>query len=180
MRSKVAPHLKFTVRHQASQVAVGTGIGTIQAALLYGDIPTHMKTALAFAERAKTKFQTIIAVIVVIATLIAGIALIMISGLVELKTLYRVLLIVVGFVVMVTGIGVAVALELTCGAFECRKCGHRFVPSIGAYLMGAHSATTRHLKCPKCGKRSWAKRRMSLVTQEEEEQENKQEQNNQE
>ena len=131
-------------------------------------------------ERAKTKFQTIIAVIVVIATLIAGIALIMISGLVELKTLYRVLLIVVGFVVMVMGIGVAIALELTCGAFECRKCGHRFVPSIGAYLMGAHSATTRHLKCPKCGKWSWAKRRMSLLTREEEEQENKQEQNNQE
>ena len=125
-------------------------------------------------QRAKTKFQTIIAVIVAVITLLAGLALMCVSAYLEMQTVYRVLLIVGGFIVILTGIGVAVALELTCGAFECRKCGHRFVPSVGAYLMAAHSATTRHLKCPKCGKRSWAKRRMSLLTPEEEkEEENK-------
>ena len=106
-------------------------------------------------ERKKTKFQTIIAVIVVIVTFFAGLTLIMLSGFLEMKTLYRILLIVIGAVVILTGIGVAVALEITCGAFECRKCGHRFVPSVGAYLIGLHTLTTRYLKCPKCGKRSW-------------------------
>jgi transcriptional regulator with XRE-family HTH domain/DNA-directed RNA polymerase subunit RPC12/RpoP len=130
-------------------------------------------------ERKKTKFQTIIAVIVASITILSALTLIMISGHLEMKTLYRVLLIVLGFLIMLTGIGVAVALEITCGAYECRKCGHRFVPSVGAYLMGAHSATTRYLKCPKCGKKSWAKRRMSLLTQEDEGQENNEEQNNQ-
>ena len=119
-------------------------------------------------ESAKTKFQTIIAVIVVVATFFAGLTLIMLSGFLEMKTLYRILLIVIGAVVILTGIGVAVALEITCGAFECRKCGHRFVPSVGAYLMGMHTATTRFLKCPKCGKRSWCARRMSISTDEKE------------
>ena len=119
-------------------------------------------------ERKKTKFQTIIAVIVVIVTFFAGLTLIMLSGFLEMKTLYRILLIVIGAVVILTGIGVAVALEITCGAFECRKCGHRFVPSVGAYLMGIHTATTRLLKCPKCKKTSWCARRMSLSTEEKE------------
>lgn len=120
-------------------------------------------------ERAKTKFQTIIAVIVVSITILSALTLIMISGHLEMKTLYRVLLIVLGFVIMLTGIGVAVALEITCGAYECRKCGHRFVPSVGAYLMSAHTLTTRYLKCPKCGKRSWCLRRMNISTDEEKE-----------
>ena len=125
-------------------------------------------------QRAKTKFQTIIAVIVAVITLLAGLTLMCVSAYLEMQTVYRVLLIVGGFIVMLTGIGVAVALELTCGAFECRKCGYRFVPTLGAYLLGAHSTTTRHLKCPKCGKWSWAKRRMSLLTKEDEkEEENK-------
>lgn len=123
-------------------------------------------------ERAKTKFQTIIAVIVVVATFFAGLTLIMLSGFLEMKTLYRILLIVIGAVVILTGIGVAVALEITCGAFECRKCGHRFVPSVGAYLMGIHTATTRLLKCPKCKKTSWCARRMSLSTEEKENNQN--------
>ena len=120
-------------------------------------------------ERAKTKFQTIIAVIVVVTTFFAGLTLIMLSGFLGMKTLYRILLIVIGAVVILTGIGVAVALEITCGAFECRKCGHRFVPSVGAYLMGIHTATTRFLKCPKCKKMSWCARRMSISTDEEQE-----------
>ena len=123
-------------------------------------------------ERAKTKFQTIIAVIVVVATFFAGLTLIMLSGFLEMKTLYRILLIVIGTVVILTGIGVAVALEITCGAFECRKCGHRFVPSVGAYLMGIHTATTRLLKCPKCKKTSWCARRMSISTDEKENNQN--------
>ncbi len=119
-------------------------------------------------ERAKTKFQTIIAVVVVVTTLLAGLALMCVAAYMEIKTVYRIVFIVLGAVVILTGIGVAVALEITCGAFECRKCGHRFVPSVGAYLMGMHTATTRFLKCPKCKKMSWCARRMSLTTDEKE------------
>ncbi len=119
-------------------------------------------------EKEKTKFQTIIAVIVVTVTLLAGLTLLSVSAYMEMKTVYRVLLIIFGAVTILTGIGVAVALEITCGSFECRKCGHRFVPSVGAYLIGIHTLTTRHLKCPKCGKRSFCLRRMAISKDEKE------------
>ena len=54
MRSLIALGLQSTVKQQASQVA-GTQAGTIQAVLLYGDTPTSMKTARAFAEKQKIK-----------------------------------------------------------------------------------------------------------------------------
>ncbi len=119
-------------------------------------------------EKEKTKFQTIIAIIVATITLLAGLTLLVLSAYMEMKTVYRVLLIIFGAVIILTGLGVAVALEITCGSFECRKCGHRFVPSVGAYLIGAHTLTTRHLKCPKCGKRSWCLRRMAISKEEKE------------
>ncbi|MBQ7912276.1 MAG: helix-turn-helix domain-containing protein [Clostridia bacterium] len=125
-------------------------------------------------QKVKTKFQTIIAVIVVGITLLAGVTIIMLAGHLELKTVTRILLIALSFIIILVGIGVAIALEITCGAFECRKCGHRFVPTVGAYLIGAHTATTRYLKCPKCSKRSWCSRKMSLLKKENE-QENNQE-----
>ena len=43
--------------------------------------------------------------------------------------------------------------------YECKKCRHVFKPSFKAYIMGAHSLTTRRLKCPECGEKSWCKRK---------------------
>ena len=52
-------------------------------------------------------------------------------------------------------------LEIDAGYYECKKCHHRFVPSYKEVLMSMHMATTRYLKCPECGKRSWSKKVMS-------------------
>ncbi len=148
--------------------------GKILSAAEYKQNAEEHILSLIQEERAKTKFQTIIAVIVAVITLLAGLTLMCLASYMEMQTIYRVLLIVGGCLVMFTGIGVAIALEITCGAFECRKCKHRFVPTLGAYLLGAHTATTRHLKCPKCGQRSWCARRMSLTTKDDEKDENNQ------
>ena len=47
----------------------------------------------------------------------------------------------------------------TC-VYECRKCGHTFKPTFKAYILGLHTLTTRHLKCPKCEEKSWCRRKM--------------------
>lgn len=52
-------------------------------------------------------------------------------------------------------------LELDAGYYECKKCHHRHVPSYSQVLLAPHLSTTRYLKCPKCGKRSWSKKVMS-------------------
>ena len=42
--------------------------------------------------------------------------------------------------------------------FKCAKCGNLFTPSLLADLLTFHSAGRKRLKCPICGKRSWAQR----------------------
>ena len=53
-------------------------------------------------------------------------------------------------------------LEISAGYYECKKCHHRYVPdSYWKVMFSPHIDTTRYLKCPKCGERSWSKKVMS-------------------
>ena len=52
-------------------------------------------------------------------------------------------------------------LELDAGYYECKKCHHRHIPTYSNVLWAPHMSTTRYLKCPKCGKRSWSKKVMT-------------------
>ena len=112
-------------------------------------------------ERAEAKKKIIIAIITVVVTSIAGIAIVLIAGLLEMETWLRIVLTVFAFVVIGTGIGLACVLERDAGVYECKHCGERFVPTMKAYLFATHTPTTRKLKCPKCGKKSYCKKRLS-------------------
>ncbi len=52
----------------------------------------------------------------------------------------------------------ALKLEVSVGAYKCKKCGHEIVPTYSQALNAMHMGTTRYLKCPECGKRSWCKK----------------------
>ena len=52
----------------------------------------------------------------------------------------------------------ALKLEVSVGAYKCKNCGNEFVPTYSEALMAMHKGTTRHLKCPKCEKRTWCKK----------------------
>ena len=52
----------------------------------------------------------------------------------------------------------ALKLEVSVGAYRCKKCGHEIVPTYAEALNAMHAGTTRYLKCPKCGKRTWCKK----------------------
>ncbi len=52
----------------------------------------------------------------------------------------------------------ALKLEISVGAYKCKKCGHEIVPTYFEALMALHMGTTRYLKCPECGRRSWCKK----------------------
>jgi DNA-directed RNA polymerase subunit RPC12/RpoP len=55
----------------------------------------------------------------------------------------------------------ALKLEVDAGYYECAKCHHRFKPTYKEVLIASHMSTTRHLRCPKCNKKSWAKKVIS-------------------
>ena len=68
---------------------------------------------------------------------------------------------VISTIVAVTVWFFALKLEVDAGYYECKHCHHRFVPSYKQVLMAPHMSTTRYLKCPGCGKRSWTKKVMT-------------------
>lgn len=51
--------------------------------------------------------------------------------------------------------------EVEAGYQVCKHCGERFVPTYKQAVMVPHMGYTRYLKCPNCGKKSWAKKVMS-------------------
>lgn len=52
----------------------------------------------------------------------------------------------------------ALKLEVSVGAYKCKKCGHEIVPTYTEALNAMHKGTTRYLKCPKCQRRTWCKK----------------------
>ena len=52
----------------------------------------------------------------------------------------------------------ALKLEVSVGAYKCKNCDHEIVPTYTEALNAMHMGTTRYLKCPECGKRTWCKK----------------------
>lgn len=73
----------------------------------------------------------------------------------------KAVLIAIACAIFAVGIAVAAEGDRKIGFFKCKKCGELFIPSFAAYTFGMHIVTTRYLKCPHCGARSWCKKVMS-------------------
>ena len=76
----------------------------------------------------------------------------------EMATLWRILLIVFGFINFIVGIVFAIKIEKEAGFYECAHCHNKYIPSYKAVLFSMHFGRTRYMKCPKCNKRSWQKK----------------------
>ena len=70
----------------------------------------------------------------------------------------RLAIVLSGFIPALVGIFFAVRIEQIAGYYECRCCGHRYVPTYKSVNLAMHMGRTRYMKCPQCGKRSWQKK----------------------
>jgi hypothetical protein len=61
----------------------------------------------------------------------------------------RILLVVVGVLPILIVCPFALKIEQTAGYYECRKCGHRHVPTYSSVFFAMHTGRTRYMKCPK-------------------------------
>lgn len=113
------------------------------------------------AERRTNKQKIAFSVICFLMCFSVLLVCVLLAGYVTMPTWLRICLIVYGFIILIFGLGVAVYYDIKAGSFECRHCGKKFTPSVSAYILGMHSATTRFLKCPHCGKRSFCKKRLT-------------------
>ena len=76
----------------------------------------------------------------------------------QIEDWLRIVLIVIGMVPILVACPVMLKIEQVAGYYECANCGHRYVPTYKSVNLAMHMGRTRHMKCPKCGERSWQKK----------------------
>ena len=105
----------------------------------------------------------LIKILLSICIILMSLILIMISaGLFALLPIdWAILLVVLSSITFIIALVAAILLDYGAGKYECKKCGQKFKPTLVAYVLGAHTLTTRYLKCPHCGEKSFCKRRLS-------------------
>ena len=105
------------------------------------------------------KFRIVLSVIGVL----ISIALLVVSTILAEETLINPVLatvfIIISVILVFIAIFFAAKVDYETGVYKCRKCGHTFKPTFRAYVWGAHTLTTRHLKCPECNEKSWCTRK---------------------
>ena len=84
--------------------------------------------------------------------------LIMVAALFDIKDWVRAVLIIVGFIIFLCGCFMALKIEQVAGYYECKRCGHRHVPTYKQTVNAMHIGRSRYLKCPHCGEKSWNKK----------------------
>ena len=52
----------------------------------------------------------------------------------------------------------ALKLEVSVGAYKCKKCDSEILPTYKQALNAPHMGTTRYLHCPNCKRRTWCKK----------------------
>lgn len=85
-------------------------------------------------------------------------AMIFIASYVTMSTLWRVVLIVFGFINFIVGMAFGIRIEQVAGFYECKHCHHRYIPSYKSVFLSMHYGRTRYMKCPNCKQRSWQKK----------------------
>ena len=83
---------------------------------------------------------------------------IIIASVLPMEEWQRTVLTFTGFIPCLVGFGFALKIEQIAGYYECKACGHRYVPTFKAVNLAMHMGRTRFLRCPKCGKRTWQKK----------------------
>ncbi len=77
------------------------------------------------------------------------------------EVVWQIILIIYGVTVLLIGVGFAIRIEQIAGFYECKNCGHRYIPKYSSVFFAMHSGRTRYLKCPNCEKRTWNKKVIS-------------------
>ena len=83
---------------------------------------------------------------------------VLVAAFANIKDWVRVVLIIVGFASFLPLMFVALKIEQAAGYYECKNCGHKYVPSYKDVVMAPHMGRTRLLKCPECGEKTWNKK----------------------
>ena len=86
---------------------------------------------------------------------------IIIGALLPMEDWQRLVLVFSGFIPAIVGFCFALKIEQVAGYYECKVCGHKYVPTYKAMQLAPHMGRTRYMRCPKCNEKSWQKKVIS-------------------
>lgn len=77
---------------------------------------------------------------------------------VDLKLVFKILILVYAFIQLFALCFCCIIIEQKAGYYECKHCGHKYVPTFKQAFCAMHMGRTKYMKCPKCGEKSWQKK----------------------
>ena len=83
---------------------------------------------------------------------------VLLASLASMENWLRIAIIAFGFVIFLASCFYALRINQIVGYYECKKCGHKYVPTYKAVNLAPHMGRTKYMKCPKCGEKSWQKK----------------------
>lgn len=86
---------------------------------------------------------------------------IFVGALLPMEDWQRIVIVFSGFIPAIVGFCFTIKIEQIAGYYECKVCGHRYVPTYKAINLAPHIGRTRYMRCPKCDKKSWNKKVIS-------------------
>jgi DNA-directed RNA polymerase subunit RPC12/RpoP len=84
-----------------------------------------------------------------------------VASLVTMEETLRILLIIIGLIPLLIATPFMLKIEQIAGYYECKECGHKYVPTYKSVFYAMHINRTRYMKCPECNKKSWHKKVIS-------------------
>jgi transcriptional regulator with XRE-family HTH domain/DNA-directed RNA polymerase subunit RPC12/RpoP len=71
-------------------------------------------------------------------------------------------IVIISLVYIVVMGSVLLKVEQIAGYYECGKCHNKYIPTYKSVNLAPHLGRTRYMKCPKCNKKSWNKKVLSI------------------
>ena len=84
-----------------------------------------------------------------------------VASLVTMEETLRILLVIIGLIPLLIATPFMLKIEQIAGYYECKECGHKYVPTYKAVNLAQHIGRTRKMRCPNCNKKSWQKKVIS-------------------
>ena len=74
------------------------------------------------------------------------------------NTIWKIISIVIGFIIFIIGISNCLLIEQRAGFYQCNNCKYKYIPTYKQVLFAMHSGRTRYMRRPKCHKKTWNKK----------------------
>ena len=136
--------------------------------LLYGEVITMEKTnekheqqlleLIKQKEEADKNLLRLEIVLGILSTIILLVPAFIAAYVPGLEDWQRILIVFSGFIPAVVGYIFCLNIERSAGYYECRKCGHKYIPTYKSVMWSPHMGRTRHMRCPQCNQKSWQKK----------------------